>query len=126
MDLSASFRDTVKSRMGAHARDMSDLASAVTLIDYTFVEIDAERIAADDRFGHSTTRGAGELEAAPPAWFAKRQEDLRIQARVLLDDARARDPSRVAADFGKLSETCVRCHADFRSAVPGNRRARAR
>ena len=60
------------------------------------------------------TGDATELNSALPESFFERQDALRTEARALARDAQAQDARRVAADYGHLSEACVRCHADFR------------
>ena len=53
-----------------------------------------------------------------PEQFFARQDELRAGARALATAARARDPHGVAAAYGRVSQGCVRCHADYRPANP--------
>ena len=57
---------------------------------------------------------ATELASALPATFFDLQDELRAQARTLGDAAEEQNPFHVANAYGRLSETCVRCHATYR------------
>ncbi len=116
--LSPVARGLLKDRMAAHARDMGELVSAIMLLEYDGIAGRAEKIAADVSLSRPTTRDATELNASIPEKFFVRQDALKAAARNLADAARARDPYKVADAYGKVSETCVRCHADFRPALP--------
>ena len=60
------------------------------------------------------TGDATELNAALPEKFFVRQDELKASARVLEGAAQGLDPNAVATAYGRLSEACVRCHADYR------------
>ena len=49
-----------------------------------------------------------------PEKFFLRQDDLKSAAHVLANAGRTANPYQVAKASGGLSETCVRCHADYR------------
>jgi cytochrome c556 len=115
-DLPAPARALLKSRMANHARDMGELVSAIMLLDYPRIEDQARRIASDVSFSRPLTDDATELNSALPRAFFDRQDALRAEARKLAEDAHALDARQVAADYGHLSEACVRCHADYRPA----------
>ena len=112
--LSETARGVLKSRMVSHSRDMSELVSAIMILDYPRIEVDGTRIADDVSLSRPLTNDATELNSAFPEMFFLRQDDLRTQARTLAAAAHALDPYRVAAAYGHVSEACVRCHADFR------------
>jgi hypothetical protein len=107
-------RDLLRSRMANHTHDMGELVSAIMLLDYILIEERARAIAADVSLSRPITGDATELNTALPESFFQRQDGLRTQARELERDAQAQDARRVAADYGRLAEACVRCHADFR------------
>jgi len=100
--------------MASHARDMGDLVSAIMILDYPGIVQRADSIAADVNLSRPITRDATELNASLPEKFFVRQDELRARARALAAAARARDPNRIASEYGLLSEGCVRCHADYR------------
>lgn len=116
--LSPVAREILKKRMASHARDMGDLVSAIMVLQYDRIASMGDAIAADVNLSRPISKDATELNASLPEKFFVRQDELRARAKALADAARARDPYRVAAEYGHLSEGCVRCHADYRPANP--------
>ena len=115
--LSPAAREILKTRMASHARDMGDLVSAIMLLDYDRIAQTGEGIAADVNLSRPISQDATELNSTLPEQFFVRQDELRGGAKALAAAARAHDPNRVAAEYGRLSEGCVRCHADYRPAA---------
>jgi len=109
-------RELLKARMATHTRDMAALVSAIMILDYPRIEERALGIVGDVSLSRPITGDATELNSALPESFFDRQDALRTEARGLARDAHLKDARRVAADYGHLSEACVRCHADFRPA----------
>jgi len=101
-------------RMASHAEDMSELVSAIMLLEYSQIITRAEKIADDVNLSRPTSHDATELNASLPEKFFVRQDQLKVASRELADAARGGNPYRVADAYGHVSETCVRCHADFR------------
>jgi cytochrome c556 len=116
--LSPVARQILKTRMASHARGMGDLVSAIMVLDYDRIARTGNAIAADVNLSRPVSKDATELNAALPEKFFVRQDELRAGARALVAAAQARDPYRVAAEYGRLSEGCVRCHADYRPTNP--------
>ena len=116
--LSPAAREILKTRMAAHARDMGDLVSAIMVLDYARIVQKADAIAADVNLSRPISGDATELNSALPEKFFVRQDELRAGARALSAAARDLDPYRVANAYGRLSEGCVRCHADYRPNTP--------
>jgi len=112
--LSPAAREILKARMAHHARDMGDLVSAIMVLDYAHIVQKADSIASDVNLSRPISGDATELNSALPEKFFVRQDELRAGARALSAAARDLDPYRVANAYGKLSEGCVRCHADYR------------
>lgn len=112
--LSPAARAILKGRMASHARDMGGLVSAIMLLKYPEIAQRADAIAADVNLSRPVTHDATELNSSLPEKFFVRQDDLKAAARVLGDAARNLDPYRVANAYGRLSEGCVQCHADYR------------
>ena len=112
--LSPAARELLKARMGSHARDMNDLVLAIMLLDYLRIEQRGDQIADDVSLSRPLTNDATELNASLPEKFFVHQDKLKVEARALADAARARNPYQVAEQYGRLSEGCVRCHADYR------------
>jgi cytochrome c556 len=115
--LSPAAREILKKRMASHARDMADLVSAIMLLDYPRIAGRANSIASDVNLSRPISHDATELNASLPEKFFVYQDKLRAGARALAAAASDLDPYRVAAEYGRLSEGCVRCHADFRPSV---------
>jgi cytochrome c556 len=115
--LSPAARALLKERMASHAEDMSDLVSGIMLLEYSRIITRADKIAADVNLSRPITQDATELNASLPEKFFVRQDDLKAAARALSEAARSGNPYRVAEAYGRVSETCVRCHADFRPAM---------
>jgi cytochrome c556 len=112
--LSNAARAILRERMSSHAEDMSDLVSAIMLLEYSRIIGRADKIAEDVNLSRPTSQDATELNASIPEKFFVRQDELKAAARELGDAGRSANPYRVAAAYGHVSETCVRCHADFR------------
>ena len=112
--LSPAARDILKARMAHHARDMGDLVSAIMVLDYLRIEQRGDQIADDVSLARPVSRDATELNTSLPEKFFVHQDKVKVEARALSDAARAHDPYRVAEQYGRLSEGCVRCHADYR------------
>lgn len=112
--LTQAARVFLKQRMAAHARDMDQLVSAIMLLEYPNIAARADKIVTDVNLTRPLTGDASELTSSLPEKFFVRQDDLKTAARLLGDAARALEPYRVADAYGKLSEACVRCHADYR------------
>jgi cytochrome c556 len=112
--LSPAARELLKARMASHARDMNDLVLAIMTLDYLRIQQRGDQIADDTSLSRPLTQDATELNASLPENFFVHQDKVKMEARALADAARARDPYRVAEQYGRLSEGCVRCHADYR------------
>jgi len=112
--LSPTARALLTDRMASHAEDMSDLVSAIMLLEYSRIITRADKIAGDVNLARPTSQDATQLNAALPEKFFVRQDALKAAARALGEAARSGNPYRVADAYGRVSETCVRCHADFR------------
>ena len=96
---------------------MGDLMAAIMLLEYDQIASRADDIASDVNLSRPVTNDATELNAQIPEKFFVRQDDLKAAAHTLAEAARTQNPYKVADAYGRLSETCVRCHADFRPAV---------
>jgi hypothetical protein len=93
---------------------MGELVSAIMLLRYPAIAQQADAIAADVNLSRPVANDATELNSSLPEKFFAYQDDLKASARVLRDAARAQAPYRVASAYGRLSEGCVQCHADYR------------
>jgi cytochrome c556 len=113
--LPATARVLLKSRMANHAHDMSALMSSIMVLDYPAIREGADAVASDANLSRPITGDATELNSALPASFFDYQDRLRGDARKLSASAERMAPFDVADAYGRLSESCVRCHAVYRA-----------
>ncbi|HEY0707025.1 MAG TPA: hypothetical protein VGG33_09515, partial [Polyangia bacterium] len=114
-DLPGPAREILRSRMANHANDMAALMSAIMVLRYPEIETRATAIANETTFARPLTHDATELNSALPEKFFDHQRDLRVLASSLASAARKLDAFQVADTYGKISETCVKCHATYRA-----------
>lgn len=112
--LSPAVQAILRQRMVSHANDMNQLVSAIMILDYPLIADRAEKIAGDASLARPISGDATELNASLPEKFFVHQDRLKFEARGLAEAAGAADPYRVADKYGRLSESCVHCHADYR------------
>jgi cytochrome c556 len=108
-------RALLRTRMASHARDMGDLMNAIMVLDYPGISGHATAVADDANFARPLSGDATELNSALPEKFFQHQDQLKAQARTLATAADHMSPFEVADAYGRLSETCVRCHAAYRT-----------
>ena len=108
-------RAVLRTIMASHARNMGDLMAAVMVLDYPRVREGADGVAGDASLARPFTHEASELNALLPEEFFRQQDALRAQARLLSGAASRQSPYGVADAYGRLSETCVRCHYIYRT-----------
>jgi cytochrome c556 len=100
--------------MANHTKDMTDLVSAIMVLDYPTIADRAKAVAADANLARPLGGDATELNTLLPDKFFQYQDDLRKNAGVLAAAAERMDALQVADAYGHLSESCVRCHAVYR------------
>jgi cytochrome c556 len=100
--------------MANHVRDMTDLVSAIMVLDYPTIADRAKGVASDANLARPLGGDATELNALLPDQFFQYQDDLRKNARLLATAAERMDALQVADAYGRVSESCVRCHAVYR------------
>lgn len=118
--LSPAARSILKDRMSSHVREMGELVSAIMVLRYPEIAQRADSVAADVNLSRPLSSDATELNSSLPEKFFVRQDELRVAARGLGVAARAGNPYQVADAYGRMSEACVRCHADYRPRNQGS------
>jgi cytochrome c556 len=108
-------RSVLRTIMASHARNMGDLVSAIMVLDYPRVRESAEAVANDATLSRPFTHEASELNALLPEDFFRQQDNLRAHAGLLAEAATLQSAHAVAAAYGGLSESCVRCHYVYRT-----------
>lgn len=112
--LSPAARALLHARMAAHAQNMSELTSAIMILQYPEIKEHAHQIQTDAAFSRPLTDDATELNSALPEKFFLYQDSLRLEAKVLAEAADRQSAFDVADSYGRLSQVCVRCHAVYR------------
>jgi len=112
--LSPAARALLHARMAAHAQNMSELTSAIMILQYPEIKEQAHQIQTDAAFSRPLTDDATELNSALPEKFFLYQDSLRLEAKVLAEAADRQSAFDVADSYGRLSQVCVRCHAVYR------------
>jgi hypothetical protein len=106
--------DMLRDRMDRHREDMEALLWSAIMLDYSGTEEAATRIASTPPLPRPR---AGErpdpLGSLLPAQFYAYQDQLRARATRLAEAARAQDNAAIARAYGKVTETCVGCHAVY-------------
>jgi hypothetical protein len=111
-------RDLLTERMMNHGNDMSDLMWATLFLDDQSVADIADHISTTPRFARPLTRDATELNSLLPPEFFELQDQLVERATELAENARRKDADAMAASYGALMQTCVRCHSVYMSEPP--------
>jgi cytochrome c556 len=108
-------RAILKRRMAGHVRDMSDLVSAIMVLDYAAIHDRAQAVAGDANLARPLGGDATELNSLLPDKFFEYQDALRNNARLLATAAERMDALEVGSAYGRVAESCVQCHASYRS-----------
>jgi cytochrome c556 len=110
-------RQVLRTTMASHARNMADLMAAIMVLDYPRIHTGADAVADDVSLARPLTGEAAELNALLPEEFFRQQDELRESAQGLADAARRMSAHGVAYAYGRLSESCVRCHHVYRASM---------
>ncbi len=113
--LPGAVKELLRRRMVDHTRDMSNLVSAIMVLDYPSIHTRAEAVAADANLSRPIAGDATELNSSLPERFFLYQDELRANARLLASAAERLDAQAVADAYGRVAESCVRCHASYRA-----------
>jgi cytochrome c556 len=108
-------RMVLRTIMASHAQNMGDLVSAINVLDYPHIRSGAGAVASDASLARPLTGDASELNSLLPEEFFRQQDELRARARELNDAAERQSAYGVAQAYGRLSESCVRCHYIYRT-----------
>jgi hypothetical protein len=101
-------RAVLTHRMQRHGDEMRDLVTKVILLD----DDAAARIGGEiyDEPTLARPLGGDELNGLLPERFFVLQDELRGQARRLVEAVARRDRAAVGDELGRLTRTCVACH----------------
>lgn len=105
-------RALLTAAMQKHRERMESLLWASLMLEHQAVQELAEAIAQTPPLPAAPTTASQRRQRNPQVdRFFVLQEELRQRARELARHARAGDAEAVAVAHGKLTTTCVRCHA---------------
>jgi hypothetical protein len=111
-------RGALHARMQRHGKDMSVLVNAVVLLNRSVIRELATDIADEPRLTRPTPDAMDALNAALPERFFVLQDELRVHAKALAEAATSADDDALAKSFGRMTQTCVTCHATFQAGAP--------
>ena len=111
--LPPALREVLRRRMVDHGRDMHELVFAVVLLHREVAKMAARRIASEPKIARPTPGGEDDLNAALPERFFLLQDELKVNASKLADAASGKDDKQLASALGRMTETCVSCHAAY-------------
>jgi len=106
-------REMLATRMQRHGEELMLLLVTVLTLGHEDSAHLAREVAAEPRIGRPGPGEKDTLNALLPARFFELQDELRERALAVADAADAKDSGRVVRAFGKLTETCVSCHAVY-------------
>ncbi len=111
--LSPVARDVIRSRMGRHGGDMTRVLWAAVLLDYGEVAEFAGSIEAEPMLARPRPGDSESLNTELPSRYFDLQDDLRERASAVKKAALQRSSDALGKAFGRLSETCIACHATY-------------
>ena len=106
-------RSVLRERMQRHGDQMMRLLLAVTFLQHEVAAATAKDIAGEPRLVRPLPGGADDLNRLLPERFFVLQDQLRKEASDLEAAAKARNDAKMAAAFGRVSQTCVACHSAY-------------
>ena len=109
--LSDVVRDSIRTRMAQHGREMSELVWAVLFLQYRDVERLASSISSRTQLRADLQKDATNLNFPLPERFFELTAQLTARSGRLADMAKQRKGAEMGTAYGQLSETCVTCHS---------------
>jgi len=106
-------RQAISRQMVEHASKLGTLLTAVLLLDHDQVRRYASDIASAPMVARPLPGEKDTVIAQIPKRFFELQDQLATQAKALSEAAGRHDDAQMGAAFGKVTDTCVTCHAAF-------------
>ncbi|HXI55742.1 MAG TPA: hypothetical protein VNO55_06770 [Polyangia bacterium] len=110
-------RAMLRMRMVSHAKNMTQLMSAVAVLRYRDAEQLADELVDDASLARPVGTDATELNSLLPARYFTLQDEARADARAVAEAAHHLNAIDLGRAYGHLAQGCVDCHALFRPAV---------
>ncbi len=109
----AAARQALGRRMSEHADQLEWVLSAVLMLNYDLAARSATNLADDPKLAPPPPGDLDTLNAALPKRFFVLQAQLSKRARAVAAAAKAHDDVKLSQSVGRLTETCVACHAVY-------------
>jgi hypothetical protein len=107
-------RSLLAQRMETHGDQMTELVWTVLFLEHQGTRDIADAIAGEPRIARPNAQtDPDELSARLPAKFFDLQDTLHDRALALAAAAKSGKDDEIAKAYGRLSETCVACHATY-------------
>ncbi len=104
--------------MTQHGDSMNDLLWSVLFLDYDSALSAGMSIVEGPRLSRIHTGDASVLNNRIPPIFFDLQDELVDRTKKLLVAAKNKDIQALGRSYGKITETCVRCHDAYLQAPP--------
>ena len=113
--LTPAMRDLLRDRMVQHGRDMARLQRVTLDLEYDLIEQSSAWLAKEPAVARPAMTDRALLRAGLPPRFFHLEAELRGKAVILRGAALVGNDEAIAVAYGRLAETCIRCHALYRS-----------
>lgn len=113
--ITPAMRQAIHDRMIQHGRDMARLQRVTLDLEYDLIEQSSAWLAEEPAVPRPEVSDRALLRAGLPPRFFQLEAELRGKAIILRGAARVRDDEAIALAYGRLVETCVRCHSLYRA-----------
>jgi hypothetical protein len=114
-DLTPAIRELLHERMVRHGEDMARLQRVTFELEYDLIEQSAAWLAEPPAVQRPRTTDRELLRRGLPPRFFQLEAELHGRAVALRVAALAHDDEGIALAYGRLTETCIRCHAIYRA-----------
>jgi hypothetical protein len=104
-------RAILKERMLRHGAQMREMVSRVLVLDYEGAARAAGAIYDEPTIARPV--GPDELNQLLPDQFFALQDEVKAQTRRVVGAAAEKDGRKLAEETGRLTQTCVLCHAAY-------------
>ncbi|MBL4635307.1 MAG: cytochrome c [Kofleriaceae bacterium] len=108
----------LKSSMLDHGDDMENLLWSTLMLDYESTSAMVDKKALAPMLSEVNTGGEGTVNRLLPSKFFSLQAELRESLGRLKSAADSKNDTELAAEYGKVAESCIRCHSVYLN-LPG-------
>lgn len=116
-------RGVIDERMEKHGETAMRLSLSVVLLEYGDVWDAAQGIVEQPGIARPRMGAEDAINAELPSLFFDLQDQLRVRAKDLQKAAKRKESTELSSAYGRLTETCVSCHAVYLNG-PGSEAAK--